>query len=235
MSASVWNPGDGNTTTIVNADNTYKSQYFIATEGQTVFNLTSFAYAPATESLFVFINGVEQIITKDYLESSGSAVTLTEAARLGDIIHVKALVGAEGAQAAAISAAQAAQSATDAQTAAASIIGVNNSFTASGTTPVVISLGTKTVTIPAGKQFINGQYILLVDSLDNTRYVSGQVGTYVGTNLTLNITKIRGAGTINSWNLSVSGIPETAPPATPAPDIFASDLMFAQVIATTYF
>lgn len=228
MSASVWNPGNGSSVGTVNAENTYKSQYFVATEGQTVFNITNFAYVPTTESLEVCQNGSTQILTKDYLETSGTSITLVEGARVGDVIFVRGLVGSVASQAAATSAAQAAASANAAQIAASSVTNINNTFTASGNTPVLIGLGNLVVTVPAAKQFIAGQFILLVDTLDNTRYVLGRVISYVGTSLTLAITKTKGAGTIANWDLSVSGVPQEAV------DIFADPTLLAQVYALSF-
>src|SRR5689334_20182296 len=103
--ASIWNPGNSGGQQTISGDNTYKSEYITATtDGQKVFNLTKFAYAVGVESIQVLINGVGQILTKDYVETSGTTITLVEGAAAGDIVQIRALVGSESSQSAATSA-----------------------------------------------------------------------------------------------------------------------------------
>lgn len=119
MTASIWNPA-GSSTNVANADNNYKHQVFIvdaiiAASG--IFTLTSFAYQIGTESLLVLVNGVDQVLTTDYTETSNTVVTIP-GVKLGDEVVIRALVGSTASQSAAASAAAAAA-------AAASIIGLN--------------------------------------------------------------------------------------------------------------
>lgn len=119
MTASVWNPA-GSTANVANADNNYKHQTFIVdapTALTGIFTLTTFAYQPGTESLLIEINGVAQLITQDYTETSNNVVTIPNV-KLNDQVVIRGLVGSEASQSAAASAAQAAA-------AAASIIGLN--------------------------------------------------------------------------------------------------------------
>lgn len=109
MTASIWNPA-GTSTNVANADNNYKHQVFnvdaiIAASG--IFTLTTFAYQVGTESLLVLVNGVDQVLTTDYTETSNSTVTIP-GVKLGDEVVIRALVGSEASQAAATSATQAA-------------------------------------------------------------------------------------------------------------------------------
>ena len=48
-----------------------------ATAGQTVFTLTSITYQPGTNSLSVFIDGVNQYVGQSYVETDSSTVTFT--------------------------------------------------------------------------------------------------------------------------------------------------------------
>lgn len=132
--ASVW----GNATQIpstANADNTYKSQQFTATAGQTLFTLTNFAYQVGTGSLLVYVNGVDQYIGTDFTETSNSSVTLVTAAEAGDLVVIRGLIGSTGASNAADSAADAQNSAiaaaASATAAAGSATASANSATAS--------------------------------------------------------------------------------------------------------
>lgn len=111
MTGNIW-IGSQVIPSTANADNTILGQRYIATEGQTVFLLTVFAYAPGTGSLSVFVNGADQFITQDYLETDSGTVTFTSGLELGDVVVIRGLVGGTAAQAAQVSAAQAAASAT---------------------------------------------------------------------------------------------------------------------------
>lgn len=124
MSASIWNPA-GTTVPTANADNTLKYQEFTATAGQTVFTLTDFTYATGTDSLLVYINGVDQVITQDYTETSSTVVTLVTAAELGDQVVIRGYVGGTAAVAASTSATAAAASAAAAAAAEAAILALS--------------------------------------------------------------------------------------------------------------
>jgi hypothetical protein len=54
-----------------------------ATAGQTVFTLTTMNYAPGTNSLTVYIDGVNQYVGDSYLETNSSTVTFTSGVHVG--------------------------------------------------------------------------------------------------------------------------------------------------------
>lgn len=54
-----------------------------ATAGQTVFTLTTMNYAPGTNSLTVYIDGVNQYVGDSYLETDSSTVTFTSGVHIG--------------------------------------------------------------------------------------------------------------------------------------------------------
>jgi hypothetical protein len=226
---SIWQ-GDpsGSEGTTISGDNTYKSEYFVATQGQTIFGLTKFAYAVGAESIQVFINGVEQTITKDYIESSGTSITLLEGADVADLVKVRALIGSENSQSAAVSAANAAVSAQQAQDAKDAVLGVSNVFIATSATNNTIDAGPKSFDVGAGKQFQNGQWVMAAVTANPIRYMVGQVTSYVGGILTINVTKLEGAGTFAGWNVSLTGVPQPVPAAT---NIFTDLNLLAQVNA----
>lgn len=107
MTGTIWSP-EGPITTTANADNSYKAQRYIATEGQTIFTLTEFVYAVSTGSLLVYVNGVDQFITLDFLETDSSHVSFVTPLQAGDVVVIRGLIGSTGAQAAQVSADQAA-------------------------------------------------------------------------------------------------------------------------------
>lgn len=88
--ANIWEPGSSLLS--VNANTTLITQIFTATEGQTVFNITAFEYAPATGSLLIFRNG--QLIKLGISETSSSSFTVTTTdLNAGDEILAMGFVG----------------------------------------------------------------------------------------------------------------------------------------------
>jgi hypothetical protein len=81
MSASVWAPG-----TSIDANNSIKQQAFVATAGQTIFNLTDFTYVNGTGSLYVFVAGGAQRPGVDFFERSTSQFELSTGAPEGAIV-----------------------------------------------------------------------------------------------------------------------------------------------------
>lgn len=58
-----------------------------ATQGQTVFTLTSIQYQPATSNLAVYVNGSKQILTLNYIETSSTVVTFIDGLNVGDVVQ----------------------------------------------------------------------------------------------------------------------------------------------------
>lgn len=100
------------------------------------------------------------------------------------------------------------QTGLDAAAAAASEAAAANyaaALTATSTTSLLIAVASRTFTTQAGKQFAAGQFISAVSAANNANYMHGQVTSYSGTTLIVNVTDIGGSGTLADWNLSVSG------------------------------
>lgn len=81
--ASIWQAGNG-VIPIINAAGQIQEQWFIATAAQTVFTLTLFQYTPATRSIFVYVNGVVQQRSVDFIETSNTLFTFTTGLNVGD-------------------------------------------------------------------------------------------------------------------------------------------------------
>jgi hypothetical protein len=62
---------------------TVQEEVITATAGQTVFNLTTINYTPGTNSLSVFIDGVNQYVGDSYLETDSDTVTFTAGLHVG--------------------------------------------------------------------------------------------------------------------------------------------------------
>ncbi|WP_150119085.1 hypothetical protein [Massilia sp. NR 4-1] len=114
-----------------------------------------------------------------------------------------AVAASEQAGKAASSANLAAASARDAEASAAAA--ASGQIIATSTSSVEIGLGDKAFVIPAGKQLLPNIPIMAVSSSDPGKYVVGTVAAYVGPNLTITVTDIRGSGKVASWNISITG------------------------------
>jgi len=62
---------------------TIQEEVITATAGQTVFNLSTITYAPGTNSLSVYIDGVNQYVGDSYLETDSTTVTFTSGLHVG--------------------------------------------------------------------------------------------------------------------------------------------------------
>lgn len=206
MTASVWNPA-GSSTNTANADNNYKHQVFTVDAGiaaNGIFTLTQFAYQTGTESLLVLVNGVDQVLTTDYTETSNTIVTIP-GVKLGDEVVIRALVGSTASQSAAASAAAA-------EAAAASIIGLNPP-----NLPVAINIGgTGQVTKAAAFLALApipsiGQ---VIGSLDGVNYTTVQALPAVVTPYTASVILTASTLSYALTNMASKGQSITLPNAT---------------------
>jgi len=94
--AQYWNTGDNAQLRITAAGMNYIAgstasttleQSFTATQGQTVFTLTTFDYSPGTNNLAVFVNGSKQVSGTNYSETSVNVVTFTTGLNDGDVVE----------------------------------------------------------------------------------------------------------------------------------------------------
>ncbi len=76
------------------------------------------------------------------------------------------------------------------------------SITTSSQTNQAITVGTLTFTVDANKSFSTGQPIVIANQ---NGYMYGNVVSYSGTTLVVQVTQIQGQGTYNSWAISFSG------------------------------
>lgn len=82
---------------------------------------------------------------------------------------------------------------------------VANFTVGTSTTSVAIGTGTKIFTTQSGLPIAPGQFLVISSNALATNYMHGQVTTYSGTTLTMNITDVNGGGTFADWNITVSG------------------------------
>jgi hypothetical protein len=73
------------------------------------------------------------------------------------------------------------------------------------TTSVLIGTGSKTFTTGADKFFVAGGFVVVSSDADPTNYMHGQITSYSGTTLIVNVTTTGGSGTLADWTIQLSG------------------------------
>lgn len=186
-----------NDTVVDGADGTDTGNYYVC-----AISNTSGVWATdlSAGDWTLFIN-VESI-TADTAEAAASA-----AAALAS--QISATASASSASTSASTATtQAGIATTQASNASASAILAANyatALSATSTTSNTIGLGAKTFTTQADKQFITGQFLVIASNANDANYFHGQVTSYSGTSLIMNILDLGGSGTFTDWNISISG------------------------------
>lgn len=175
------------------------------------------------------LDGINGNNTGNYylcLQSNIASVWITDLAA-GDwalAINVQTIVTAAGAgaaasaSAAAVSATSAAGSATIATTqagiattqannSAASALAAAGTLFGSSTTSNTVGAGAKTFTTQAGLAInpTGGGFLTIANSTSPSNYLHGQVTSYSGTTLIINVLDTGGTGTFSAWNISPSG------------------------------
>ncbi len=134
---------------------------------------------------------------------AGIATTqATNAATSATSAATSATSAATSATNAATSATSAATSATSAATSATNAAGTLYS---TSTTSLAIGVGTKTFATQTGKNYNTGQFIIAASNANTANYMHGQVTSYSGTSLMVNVLDVGGSGTFADWDISVSG------------------------------
>lgn len=75
---------------------------------------------------------------------------------------------------------------------------------------IVIGTGLKTFTLnESGKAYIAGQYVVAASTSTPSVNMIGQVTSFTGVTLVVNVTTVNGSGTITDWSISVTGSPQS--------------------------
>lgn len=159
--------------------------------------------------------------TSAYNDAVAAAGSASDASDSADTATTKAGEASDSADDAAASAVAAAGSAATAA-----------GFTATSASSVAIGTGSKTFTTQASKQFTPGAFIELADTaLPTTNWLFGQVTSYSGTTLIVEVALTAGSGTIADWQISLAGARgPTGAAGTPIPS--GSILMWSGSIAS---
>jgi hypothetical protein len=73
------------------------------------------------------------------------------------------------------------------------------------TTSLAIGTGSKSLTlVESGKAYIVGQYVVIASTASPSNNMVGQITSFSGTSLVVNVITINGSGTISAWSISVT-------------------------------
>lgn len=132
------------------------------------------------------------------VSEANAAVSAAAALASEGAASASEIAAAASAAAAAVSAAAALVSETNAAASAAKLEGTS-------VTSVTPGVGVKVFETQAGKFFEAGAFLLVTSDGDPTKFMSGQVASYIGTTLTINVTQFSGAAPLADWTIRVSG------------------------------
>lgn len=90
----------------------------------------------------------------------------------------------------------------------AAVLAMNlNATSDTSASSVAIGTGAKSFTVSAGKSFLGGMFLVIADdAAPSTNWMSGQVTSYSGTSLVMNILAVGGSGTKSAWTISQSAV-----------------------------
>lgn len=74
------------------------------------------------------------------------------------------------------------------------------------TTSLLIEVASKAFTVTAGLGFQVGDFVLVTSDADEANFMHGQITAYVTTTMTVDVTTIGGAGTLDDWTIRRSGV-----------------------------
>ncbi len=121
------------------------------------------------------------------------------------IATTQASNAASSAGSASTSATSASTSATSAAASAVTAASFGSTLKGTSTTSNTIAIGSKSFTTQSGLTFVAGGFVVAVDQGNSANYMHGQITSYSGTSLIINVTDIGGSGTISAWNIILSG------------------------------
>lgn len=104
----------------------------------------------------------------------------------------------------------------------------NVATTGTSTSSVLIGTGSKTFTTQSGLGFVVGMTLRIANS--STNFMTGEVTSYSGTSLVMNITSVGGSGTLASWTISMAAVGASTAATvsnTPAGNIAATTVQAA--------
>lgn len=90
-------------------------------------------------------------------------------------------------------------------------------ITGTTTNSMTIESGSVTFTTQSGLNLNAGQWVVIADQANVNNAMVGQITSYVGTSMTVDVTNTYGSGTFSAWNISLTGPP--GPPSAASPRV----------------
>lgn len=159
-----------------------------------------------TSGLPTFVTQMNAVITQaNTLETNVNSKEST-ATTAATTATTQAGIATTQAGIATTQASNAAASAAAADASAQAAAALAGAFTGTSTSSVLIGTGNKTFTTQSGEQYTAGVYLIAVSQANAANFMFGQVVSYSGTSLVLNVQATGGSGTYADWNLSLAGV-----------------------------
>ncbi len=146
--------------------------------------------------------------TNDYL----SITTVPQINAVGDQIdlvtsQINVVAGEVNTNAisASANASTATTKASEAAASAASAAAIAGAFVGTSTSSVTIGIGSKTFVTQTSEQYTSGIWMTAVSAANGANYMFGQVVSYSGSTLVIDVQATGGSGILADWNLSLTG------------------------------
>lgn len=144
-------------------------------------------------------------------QASNASASASTATTQASNAATSATNSSNSAGAAATSATNSSNSATASAASAVDAANAAAGLRSTSTSSVLIGTGAKTFVTQAGKQYINGHFVTIVDvAAPSTNWMTGQITSYSGTSLQVLVSGTGGSGTLANWEIGVAGSPGVA-------------------------
>jgi hypothetical protein len=173
-------------------------------------NFETRADALLTAGMPTFVTQMNAVITQANTLETNVNTKESTATTAATTATTQAGIATTQAGIATTQAGNAAASAAAADASAAAAAALAGAFTGTSTSSVAIGTGNKTFTTQSGEQYTAGVYLIAVSQANTANFMFGQVVSYAGTSLVLNVQATGGSGTYADWNLSLAGVPGPA-------------------------
>ncbi|TNM61551.1 hypothetical protein FHN55_17005 [Streptomyces sp. NP160] len=105
-------------------------------------------------------------------------------------------------------------------------------YNATSSSSVTIGTGSKTFTVASGLAFAAGNYVRVQSTANATTYMAGNVTSYSGTSLVINVVETSGTGTLGSWTIGLTGAKGAAGSTGSAGTVLTSTSSTSNAIGT---
>lgn len=169
-------------------------------------NFETRADALLTTGMPTFVAQMNAVITQANTLETNVNTKESTASSAATTATTQAGVATTQAGIATTQAGNAAASAAAADASAAAAAALAGAFTGTSTSSVAIGTGNKTFTTQSGEQYTAGVNLIAVSQANTANFMFGQVVSYAGTSLVIDVQATGGSGTYADWNLSLAGV-----------------------------